>query len=249
MRRGTAVFLGLVITTGALFAPVVWHRAGGASAPIAAKAALRAPAARDAAGSVAQVPSAGILATVQTPAPVSVRVMNETPRTESLAAWAARDLPAAYRWAAQLEDPAARAEALARVFEQASGEAPQATLELAQGAPLGALRETVLQRLAVKWAAEDPAAATAWAMAQPASESRDGVFQQLALARVVDDPAGAAHLIRFGISPGAVQEDAAAQALAHWPAAEFARAVAWVGELPAGALRRRAEAELAARMR
>jgi hypothetical protein len=162
--------------------------------------------------------------------------------------WAARDFSAAYKWARQVEDVSLRPLLIASVFDQMGREAPQSTLELAQEAPLGELRERVLQNLAVHWSETDPAAASAWAMTQPATPSRDGIFRELALARLPVDPNEAAHLILFAISPGPVQDEAVSLALERWSAADLAHAEKWVGQFPSGALRQKAEATLSGRV-
>jgi len=161
-------------------------------------------------------------------------------------AWALRDFAAAYRWARGIEEATLRASVVASVLYQALALAPQDTLELAQTAPLGELREIALQNLAAQWSREDRAAAQAWAMTQPATPSRDGIFERLAVVCAQVDPAGAAHLIAFGISPGAEQEKAVVRVLEQWPDNELTQAAQWVERLPTESLRRRAEDKLRA---
>lgn len=161
-------------------------------------------------------------------------------------AWALRDFAAAYRWAHGIEEATLRASVIASLLYQALALAPQDTLELAQTAPLGELREIALQNLAAQWSREDRAAAQAWAMTQPATPSRDGIFQRLAVECAQVDPAGAAHLIAFGISPGAEQEKAVVQVLEQWPDNELTQAAQWVERLPTENLRQRAEDNLRA---
>ena len=159
--------------------------------------------------------------------------------------WTAQDPASAEKWAAQLPAEKERASMLSSVcFQIAQADAGQA-IEVAEQHGLEKAPGAVMENLVQQWAAQDFSSAESWVKQAPAGEQRDNMFARLALVQSQTAPADAAQIVVQQIPPGPVQDEAAMSVLTQWATRDLAGATAWVKSFPSGALRERAEKELA----
>jgi hypothetical protein len=159
--------------------------------------------------------------------------------------WAERDAAAAEGWAVQLSDTDERNSVLGGICLQvAQADAHQALLT-AEKYELGKPPGSIVENLEQQWAQQDFSSALAWAKDQPASGHRDQLMMRLALVEAQAAPNEAARLVLEQIPQGPVQTEAAMMVLHQWARGDMEGAEAWVKLFPEGALRDRAEGELA----
>ncbi len=159
--------------------------------------------------------------------------------------WTTHDPAGAEDWAARLPDASERGSVLTAVcFELARTDAAQA-VEKARQYQLEKAPGDIVANLAQQWADQNFPEAADWVDAQPAGEQRDRMFMRLAIVRAHTSPAEAARMVVERIAPGPDQTEAIVSVVSQWAMRDRAGAQSWVAVFPAGALRDRAEHELA----
>jgi hypothetical protein len=165
-------------------------------------------------------------------------------RIRKLLRWAARDPGAAALWADRRHDPAERREALQAVCFKVAEQDPRGAMDMAEAYGLDD-GLGVAENLIAQWSAVDAEAALDWVAQRPPGDARDELLARVAFVRSAADPAHAARLIEEAMSPGSLQEEAAASVVLRWSAQDAPAAAAWAEGLPPGTLRDRARQELA----
>jgi hypothetical protein len=161
-----------------------------------------------------------------------------------MAAWTSQDAQESLKWAARLQDPGEREFALAEGYLEVGRHDPRKALEmLERDDPSGG--SATAGGLIRIWAASDLCSAREWLEAHPSAEpetdERWAAFAEVLVSR---SPSEAATAVA-GIFPGAVQDEAVVAVLHQWALRDPAGAAGWIDLFPPGALRTRAENELA----
>ena len=158
--------------------------------------------------------------------------------------WATQDSTAALAWAAGLTDAGERNSALADACVGLSQSNPAEAINTARQYGVedqGGFYENTVEQ----WAAGDTTAALAWVAQFPAGAGRDGMMARVAFVEAQVSPGDAADLVVKEIPPGPAQDEAAMSVLHQWALLDFAGALAWADQFPAGPLADRAKQELA----
>jgi hypothetical protein len=174
----------------------------------------------------------------------SPALREESLRT-AMQAWATTDPAAALAWCAKLSDPRDAEQSLLHVCLQISETDPAAAIRWASQYHLDESPGDLIGNLAVGWASRDLSAAQNWVSEQSPGELRDGLMARIVYVRAQSDPAAAARLVVDAMGDGEHQIEAAICVLHQWISQDLEAAKAWVALFPAGALKDRANGELA----
>jgi hypothetical protein len=159
--------------------------------------------------------------------------------------WTEVDSTAALQWASLKADAAERAESVGAVCLQLAQKSPVQAIAAAERYGLADSGHGAMENLATQWAQQDLPAAKVWVDQQPQGELHDELVSRVAQIEAGAAPAAAARWMLGRLSPGAAQDEAALSILHQWGTKDLAAAARWVNQFPEGALRNRAEAELA----
>jgi len=158
--------------------------------------------------------------------------------------WEATGAEGALAWAQGLANAGERNDVLGEVCAEISQTDPSEAVDVASRLGIG-LGNDVLEGAAQLWAEKDFDSALGWALQQPQGEQRDRLLGRVAFAESKTSPSSAASVVQESISPGPIQDEAAIAIAHQWGLRDSAAALAWVSSLPQGALRERAQSELA----
>jgi hypothetical protein len=160
-------------------------------------------------------------------------------------AWASQSPTEAVAWASQIPRADARQRAMLTVAAEVARSEPTIALTVVAGLPPDPARDDLVVHAAAQWAATEPANAAEWAEQIPDTHLRQRVVSAVATEWGGSDPIAAAQLALQTLPPGRAQDDAVIGIVQRWNQAEPEAVAAWVGEFPAGQLRKTAMAVLA----
>ena len=104
--------------------------------------------------------------------------------------------------------------------------------------------EPQLETLSQRWAESDPAAALQWADSLPPGALKDAVNAQVLFVVSRFKPTDAAQGVMQRIADPAIRDEAVISVVHQWAQQDAELATRWVAEMPPGALRDRALAEI-----
>jgi hypothetical protein len=158
--------------------------------------------------------------------------------------WAAQHPGAALHWASTLQDDTERVSAIGTVCLEMAQVNPEAAIQAMEKLGLSNDKST-LDNLVQLWAAKDISAATAWAVARAGGDARDSLIARVAYVLSETNPRQAAKMVVNNVPAGEIQSEAAISIVHRWALQDWNAAKAWVDLFPPGALRDRAENEIA----
>lgn len=183
-----------------------------------------------------------------------IEAMPDTPERDSMLKvvaeqWTDSDRQAVLAWADALVEERDRETVRYAVLSRISQTNPDQAVQLAQQQiELGA-KNIELEALAQRWAEQDLSAFRAWADSLPPGEQHDLIVARAAFVIAQAAPAEAARWITDQTTQGITQTEALISILHQWAQQDPEGASAWVGQLPGGHLRDRADRELVAMAR